>query len=441
VFQTAHHLPSRQQRIDVQHVRNILIALICLSPLILVWDKLIVQGLLAGFVSAALAITALTLLPSETAFLALMSRAPIVVAAIPGIWVLIQILPLWVLAHPIWKSAETALQRPIAGSISVDPGASIVALGYYLTIASAAFLSAAVAVDRRRAEWLLYALSAAASVIAVVAMVVPDNWLSGALRTQAIDCASLGTIFAAAACIRSIEHYETRRFSSQRSKVILVRDLIIFGAAFAICCAAVLFIGGKQAIFATLFGLSTLGCVTIIRRFGLGLFGIGGMVVLGIVIVIVAISVQPTRRGTSIVFGYASELSSTTLGQRMLEDAPLAGTGAGTFRALASIYREMNDSPSSHVASTATGTLAIELGTPMLSLILAVTVIGVVALLRASLQRGRDSFYSAMAGAALITLLLLAFTNAGLLGSCPGLIAAVTIGLGLAQSKSRIAHG
>jgi hypothetical protein len=51
-----------------------------------------------------------------------------------------------------------------------------------------------------------------------------------------------------------------------------------------------------------------------------------------------------------------------------------------------------------------------------------------------------DSFYPAMAGAALITRLLLAFTNAGSLGNATGLIAAMAVGLGFAESKSRTAQ-
>jgi hypothetical protein len=73
----------------------------------------------------------------------------------------------------------------------------------------------------------------------------------------------------------------------------------------------------------------------------------------------------------------------------------------------------------------------------MLLLIIAAIATSTVVLLRASLLRGRDSFYPARAGAALITLLLLAFINAGLLGNTTGLIAAATVGLGFAQSKSR----
>jgi hypothetical protein len=432
-----------QRRTNVLNVRNILIVLICASPLILLWDKLIVQGLLAGLVAIALAITALTLRPGETTFLVLVSRALLVAAAIPMLWVILQILPLHLLAHPIWRSAETVLQHPIAGSISVDPGASVIALGRYLIIAAVAFLSAAVAVDRLRAKWILFALSAATTVIAVIVishdLLFPDGWLASMPHEQAIDCAGLGTMIAGAACIRSFERYETHRMRAQRSKAILMQNLVIFGAALVTCGVALALAATKQVIFATVFGLGVLACIVIIRRFGLGLFGIGGMTLLGIgIIIIIVMAVEPTTRGTSTLLAFASEPSpATTVSQRMLNDAPLVGTGAGTFAALAPIYREMGDPPSGSVASTAAVTLAIELGSPMLWLITVAAANGIVVLLRASLQRGRDSFYPAMAGAASVTLLLAAFANAGLLGNATGLIAAATVGLGFAQSKSR----
>jgi hypothetical protein len=121
----------------------------------------------------------------------------------------------------------------------------------------------------------------------------------------------------------------------------------------------------------------------------------------------------------------------------VLEDAPLAGAGAGTFAALARIYREMNDPPSESVASTAAATFAIELGRPMLWLIVAATGVSILVLLRASLHRGRDSFYPAMGGSCLLALLLLAFINDGLFGGATALIVAAVLGLAIAQSKSR----
>jgi hypothetical protein len=303
------------------------------------------------------------------------------------------------------------------------------------------FLSAAVAVDRLRAESTLFALNVAASVIALLVISLPERWLAGAGHEQAIDCASLGTIIAAAACIRSIERYGTRQSNSRRSKIKLIRNLVLFGVAFLFCCLALTLVASTQVIFATAFGLSTLACIVVIRRFGLGAFGIGGMALLGIGIAIVVMALHPPKRGTSVTLAFASDLSpATPLSQRMLDDAPWVGTGAGTFLALAPIYREMGDLPSNSLPSTTAGTVAIELGSPMLWLAAAATVAGILTLLRASLQRGRDSFYPAMAGAALITLLLLAFINAGLLGNATGLIAATAVGMGFAQSKSRSAY-
>ena len=49
-------------------VRLILVTLICASPAILLWDGLIMQGLVAGIVAVALVITARTLRPGETSF-------------------------------------------------------------------------------------------------------------------------------------------------------------------------------------------------------------------------------------------------------------------------------------------------------------------------------------------------------------------------------------
>jgi len=73
----------------------------------------------------------------------------------------------------------------------------------------------------------------------------------------------------------------------------------------------------------------------------------------------------------------------------------------------------------------------------MFWLIVIVIVGAIVILLRASLQRGRDSFYPAAGADCLITLLLLAFMNAGILGTATAVIAAAMLGLALVQRKSR----
>jgi hypothetical protein len=432
----------RLQKLKVSKVRYILVALVCASPVILLWDGLIMQGLVAGIVAVALVMTARTIRPGETEFLVSIIRTLMVVAAVPALWVLFQVLPLGVFAHPIWSSAEQALGHPVRGAISVDPGASLIALGQYLSMCAVVFSTAAVSVDRHRAEWILFALTAAAAAIALLVLTqdtfLGDVGLSPFSQAPAIDCTGMGIIIAGAACIRTIERYEARHLAPQRSMSILLWTSAGSTAALAICIAALVLDAMYLTIFASLCGLAALVFVWIIRRFGLGPLSIIAIAVPTACAAILFIAYHPPERGVSVPLALArSSASLRALSQRMLDDAPLFGTGAGTFAALAPIYREMDEPPPGSVAETTAATLAIELGKPMFWLIAVATAALILILLRASLRRGRDSFYSAMGGGCLIAVLLLAFANAGLLGTSTGLIVAAALGLAFAQSKSR----
>jgi hypothetical protein len=416
-----------------------------MAPAILLWDGLIMQGLLAGIVAVALAITAQALRPGETDFLVSVIRRPALVAAVPALWVLFQVLPLRVLAHPIWKNAETALGHPVMGTISVDPGASIIALGQYLSIVGVALLSAAVAVDRQRAEWILFALTAAVVAIALITrtydLFFPQVWLPTFARAQAVDCVSIGTIIACMACIRTIERYETRHSNPQRSVPVLVWTFVACSAAMIGCGVVVMLSATRGILVATGFGVLAMVCVTIIRRFALGPVGTIAIAAIALSAAILLLAYEAAERGvsTTLALAGASDPSLVALSDRVLYDAPLIGTGAGTFAAFAPIYRQMDDPPPGSTAATAAAALAIELGKPMFWLITVATVSSALILLKASLERGRDSFYPAMGGSCLITLLLLSFNNAGLFGIATSSIAASVIGLAIAQCKSRIA--
>jgi hypothetical protein len=422
----------------VSQVRLILVTLICMSPAFLLWDGLIVQGLLAGIVAIALAITAQALRPGETEFLVSVIRPSAVVAAVPALWVLVQVLPLRVLAHPIWKNAETALGHPVTGAISVDPGASVIALGQYLSVVGVVFLSAAVAVERQRAEWILFALTAA---VAAIALITRTHDFPTFARAQAIDSVSMGTIIGAAACIRTLERYETRHSNPQRSVVTLLWTFIACSAALISCGAVLMLSATREVLVATGFGLLAMACVSIIRRFAIGRIGTAAIAALALSAAILILAYQAAERSTSVKLALAgaSNPSLIALSERVLDDTPLVGTGAGTFAAFAPIYRQMDDPPPGSTAATAAAALAIELGQPMFWLITVATVSFIFILLRASLERGRDSFYPTMGGSCLVILLLLSFNNAGLFGTATSSIAATAIGLAIAQSKSRIA--
>jgi hypothetical protein len=160
-------------------------------------------------------------------------------------------------------------------------------------------------------------------------------------------------------------------------------------------------------------------------------------VVIGVALLV--FTTHPVERGHSGLLAFAPSSSQGVVSARMLQDVPLVGTGAGTFTALVPIYRAIDDPPGSSEASTTAATFAIELGRPMFWLLVLATVASMLIFLRAALLRRRDSFYPAMGGGCLATVLLLMFMNAGLLGNATGLIVAAMFGISIAQSKSRTA--
>jgi hypothetical protein len=293
--------------------------LICASPVILLWDGTIIQGFVAGITAVALAITAQSLRPSESEFLVSIICSLAAVAAVPALWVLFRLLPLSLLAHPIWKSAETTLGHPIAGTISIDPGASVIALGQYLSIIAVAFLSAAVAVDRQRAEWILFALTTA---VTAVALMMP---LATFARAQAMNCVGIGTIIASAACIRTVECYEARQPSPQRSVPVLLWTFVACSAALAICGAVVIIGATREILIATAYGIFALVCISIIRRFALGPIGTTAIAAPALGAATLLLAYLSAERGTSVplTFAGASDPSLIALSERVLYNAPL----------------------------------------------------------------------------------------------------------------------
>ena len=420
-------------------VRNILAALICAASLSLIWDGLLLQGCVAGIAAIALTLTARHLRPGETEFLISVVRLPLLAAAIPALWIALQSLPLGFLSHPIWKSTAVALHQPIEGSISIDPAASLLTLGFFLSLIAIAFVTAAVAVDRQRAQTLLLALMFASVTISLIVIVQYifslATWRIFSVR--AVDCVSLGTIVAATNCICAIERHPGH--AGARTRWSMRPALILSTAALAICGIACALSANRAIAFATVYGVFCLLCHWIVRRFALGLWSIGGLTVGALGVAVLLVAAYPTHPDVSTQLAYAqdSQPSVLALNQRILEDSPFVGTGAGTFAALVPIYRQINDVQSIETAATTAAQQSVELGKPMFSLIVIASVAFLIILLRASLRRGRDSFYSAMGGSCLLTLLLLVFIDASSLATASGLIIAAILGLAFAQSKSR----
>ena len=189
-----------------------LAVLIFVAPATIMFDGPIAQGLLAAVAAASCAIIGGRIRPGEAVFLSAVIRPIAILAAVPAIWMLVQAMPLQgsALAHPIWKSAAVALGLPLAGSISIDPGATLIAFVRYTSAIAIAFVSTAVAIDRRRAEWILFALTIATTLMAMMALGVnlgvftfPTSVDGGYARVVATDCAGIGVIFAATTVLQN----------------------------------------------------------------------------------------------------------------------------------------------------------------------------------------------------------------------------------------------
>jgi hypothetical protein len=436
-------------RDTVSNARIILVTLICALPVVLLLDGPAIQGLVAGVLAVCAAMVGRTIRPGESEFLISAAWPLAMIAAVPALWMLLQVVPVGSLAHPMWASAQAGLGRSITGTMSIDIGASVIALGQYLIGGATALMSAAVAVDRQRAEWLLFSLTGAATLIAVV-LGTHDmfnlTFLSGSMapmaRAQALDCTALGVILATAAGTRTIERYETRRTSPDRSVGVLMLTFAACGTAIVVCLLTLIRAAAPAEIIATIFGVGALIVVAVVRRLPIGPWGIAAIIVPILALTAVFAATEPSRKSQNFLVAFAARSPPplTALSQRMLEDAPFAGTGAGTFAAMTPIYREIDDNILEPTAPTAAIAVAVELGRSMLSLIVLATGACILILLKASTLRGRDSFYAATGAGSLIALLALSFMNPGPLGTTVTIMAGAILGLAIAQRKSRMAQ-
>lgn len=83
-----------------------------------------------------------------------LARWPLVLFSLLCLWIIIQIIPITPegLHHPLWRDAAAMLQRPLAGRISLNPGAGYEALVKLATAAGVFWLTAHYCLSQRRAH-------------------------------------------------------------------------------------------------------------------------------------------------------------------------------------------------------------------------------------------------------------------------------------------------
>ncbi len=414
----------------------ILTLLLLAAPLTVISSGLSSLGLITLVVALLLTVIALQIRTVEINFLAPIIYPVAIFATIPALWMLFQILPLKAigLANPIWESAATALGRSIGGSVSIDIGATIIALVRYLSMVAISLAAAAVATDRRRAEGLLSVLTASATTIALMKLTTVVD-----LRDAATVCSALGVILAATGIARVMER---RRMRGENRRDLVVWFWLSFAGYFvalAICLLAIPAAADSQTLFALACGVATFIVAIVIRKFHMGPWGYSAIIAVGLVVAIAVITFQPATRTLGLTLAFASQAprSLVTLTQRILSETGWAGTGAGTFAAVLPIYQDLDELTNSNTAPNALSAIAIEMGRPFLLAISAAATALIVTFLHAAAHRGRDSFYSTAGASCIVAVVLLAFGSAAVLSTPATIILAAIIGVAIAQSKGR----
>ena len=416
----------------------ILCSLLALLPFLMLVDGIAANGLVSAIGASGIVAVAFTLHTSDlNRFSRLLGPTAFIVLFIPCLWMLLQVLPIPTqsLANPIWISTSAALGKPFVGAISVDIGATLLSLARYCASLAAALVTAAVTLNKQRAESVLSLLTAIAALIAVELIGFDLEYLRlpGFDRAAALNIAVIGFILSCATTIRAYEHLDTpsTRHRNLRMKAKVAASASI--AAFLICLSAILVSADAVLLLAALFGAGILISVLAIRRWRLGLWGQAGTAALAAVAVAGFFAVVPAKKDASPTLALSTHGQISSI-ERMLSDAKWGGAGAGSFEALLPIYRD-SDVDSLEIP-TAAATIAIEMGQPFLWASVIVFLVGALMLFRRALLRGRDYVYSSAGAACIIALLISMFSNDGVLGLTASLMISVLCGLAFAQSKS-----
>lgn len=418
---------------------TLLLACVILASGMAIHDGVAARSLIEVLAAVAIASMALSARTADVDFIARATHGLAIATAVPAVWLIIQLLPTPIGAHSIWANANEAMGQHSWGHISIDLGQTILALTFYLANVVLILVGILVAKDRRRAELILFALTAITAITIAGLLIGKWGGIAGVSGSDEIlgGVSALGILLSLTSAARTFERRESETAKTVELTENFRTTLIIIGVALIVDIVGLLTGATTNVVLVALFGIATFGSVQVIRRVGLGNWAaltlVGTMTVAAAMVVIWR---YDSSRALSPLFQFATGLSAdaASMTQRMLSDSRWTGTGAGTFAAVLPIYRNLGSSVT-QPPTTISG-LAVELGLPMTLFVIALAAWLIAVLYHAALNRGRDSFYSAAAAAGVIILLGEAFCDSSLLNASVAVFGDALIGLGLAQRFS-----
>jgi hypothetical protein len=370
---------------------------------------------------------------------------PILIALLfPIAWMVLQIAPLNPLANSIWPTASTALNESVLGHISIDPGATVRSLFAYLSMASLMIATMVFTRDRERAETTLFVTCAVTAFMSFEVLLGQFQHLTGIVPAPGNPAAAtfvavsvLGAVLNVAAAVRIIE-----RRIARREEVPILRSVLMFSLSLtgsAICLAAAVITGGSNILIVAAFGIVVIIIIGAVRLVVLGPLAAGALFALLALstTATVVLRVEGSPAAPPILrFATSPSPDSLSVTQRALADVKWLGSGAGTFDALAPIYRDFGAKPAIESASAITA-ITIEWGRAALIALVIIAIQLFVVTARGGLRRGRDWFFPGAASACIIALFWEAFCDSSLVHPSSQILVAVILGLGLSQTLGR----
>jgi hypothetical protein len=412
-------------------------------PAIMMVDDVRTIGLISILEAATLATAAFALHAGTLQRLRrIFTPAAFLLLFIPCFWMLLQIMPTsssWFM-NAVWISAAQALGQPLRGAISMDVGATLLTLASYIAVIAAAFIVAITALDRERAESILFALTTIAALIAagVIASDLGYPPISAteliAKRADAISIAAFGVILSCAVALHSYAHIHSRKVRQRKPVTAPTLSLSIALGALFICLIAIVVCADLVVLIITLFGASILIGAFAIRKWRLDLWGRAGLAAIGAIAIIAFFSTISMKKDADPTIALSTQGQAASV-ERMLTDAKIAGAGAGTFQALLPIYRDISQ-PASQETPTTAAAISIEMGRSFLWGSVVIALLSASVLFRRAMRRGRDYLYPSLGAACIITVLIMAFVNSNIIGQTASLMIGAICGLAFAQSKS-----
>jgi hypothetical protein len=422
---------------------GLLVVLIAAAPMLAITPGWLLPALLGLAVAVMLLVS--SGVPDTDIARSLAVFKPLAAAALlPAAWMLMQIMPvpLGSIEHPVWRSAAMALAEPLLGHVSIDPGYTLRSLLLYLSLMALVLLTSLLSRNRDRAETLLSILCAITALTAVelllfrdLASIGPANPAGGA-GDAPVALAAFGVILNAALVVRAMERHETRTPGRPGSWRSYAASLLSGIAGALLCLMALIISTTNDMLIATAFGVSAVGVVVVIRRLSLGRWSAATVCAAAVVAWggVIAVRFAANPAGAPLL-RFASlapaEAGAATL--RMMSDANWAGSGVGSYRALAAIYRDAAGLPGDTAINTVASML-LEWGRGGLVIAIVLWLQLLFVLVRGALSRGRDSCYAAAAAGCLVTAFGEAFCDAAFTDLSVEMIAAIVVGLGLSQT-------